>query len=119
VFVCGVVLEPSEVAVAAGGGSLTFVAPACDPGETSLLVITPGGSASIPVTYFASAVLAAGELIDDVAAAASGVLAATGTDAARVAPWWALALVVWGAGLLAVRTAVVRRRRRTVGAAWR
>jgi hypothetical protein len=54
--------------------------------------------------------------VDDVLAAASGVLAATGTDAARQAPWWALALVVWGAGLLAIRTGVVRRRHRAVGA---
>lgn len=57
-------------------------------------------------------------MADDVAGVASsrsGVLATTGTDLGRAAPWWAAALVLWGAGLLLVRRFALRRRAVRVG----
>ncbi|WP_158609678.1 IPT/TIG domain-containing protein [Cellulomonas triticagri] len=115
VFVCGVLIDPSAVTVAADGTSLTFTAPACGPGTTDLLVIAPGGTVGIPVTYFASGVLAApDDPADGADGSGSGVLATTGSDIGRAAPRWALALVVGGAGLLVVRQVVVRHRRQVV-----
>lgn len=117
VFLCGTVLDPADVAVDAAGTALTFVAAACDPGETQLLVITSGGTAGTPVTYFASAALGAadGPGVGGAGAATavravtgSSVLATTGLDVGHDGGWWALALIVSGMGLLMLRAGAVR-----------
>ncbi len=117
VVVCGTLVPADEVAVAADGTSLTFTAPACAPGAAEIVVVTPGGTASLPVTYYASEVLAAADDPADPAAGASDPLAVTGSDIGREAPWWAAGLVLWGVGLLLVRRYAVRRRAARPGGA--
>lgn len=117
VLVCGVVIGAGDVAVTADGTALSFVAPACDPGTTEVVIATGGGTVGVPVTYFASGVLAAGEEpgtgtgSGTASRSGSGVLAATGLDGGDALVWVAT-LVVWGGMLLLIGRFWARRVRR-------
>lgn len=110
VLVCGVLLEADAVAVTADGTSLTFVAPACDPGPAEVLVITAGGTVALPVTYYDSAVLATADDGTGTTARSGTGLAVTGLDGGDALAWIAT-LLVWGAMLLLVGRVAARRHR--------
>lgn len=96
-FICGTLIPASQVEVNAAGTSLSLALPACDPGSATLLVITPGGTDAITLTY---------------ANTIGGRLATTGVDGGPQVATSATALLLWGALILLVARTV--RRRRTI-----
>ncbi|WP_263120609.1 IPT/TIG domain-containing protein [Cellulomonas sp. RIT-PI-Y] len=94
-FICGTLIPASQVEVNAAGTSLSLAVPACDPGSATLLVITPGGTDSVTLTY---------------ANTIGGRLATTGVDGGPQFATSATALLLWGALMLLVARTVRRRR---------
>nr|WP_247602050.1 IPT/TIG domain-containing protein [Cellulomonas denverensis] len=109
VYLCGQLIPADQVTVSGDGTVLTFTAPPCSTGAQTAIVITPGGTTAVTLTYVGDAAWAVARSVDGLN---PWRLATTGAPTGGT-PWAALLLVVAGAGLLVIRRAVVRRRARS------
>ena len=103
VTICGITLPASEVTVNQAGTQAQFSTPACEAGNTELVVSTAGGSSdALTFRYIAPAAAGTGSNGNN-----NGGLPDTGSSTTPLVGWSVLLLLT---GLMAVGIAAVRRR---------